>query len=161
MTIIFIFNSLKYILNTLIHGYTLYSIYGASLKLLGAFWGTIANILVHLSQGPLPKRSRKSHNIPVDVEIDNKDDSDPDDRPRTHRSAPPIFRDPPATRPNMNPFLAQKPLSKSIYPNVEKHLEDSKLHYNLSTLNLNQGGVTSKHAYKEYALRYSQNLNLE
>ena len=48
MTIIFNFNTVKYILNTIIHGYTLYSIYGASLRMLRTFWGTVANILIHL-----------------------------------------------------------------------------------------------------------------
>lgn len=42
----------KLIIDTAIHGYALYTIYGWSLHLLGALWSSITHLLVHLAQRP-------------------------------------------------------------------------------------------------------------
>lgn len=53
MTIRFI----KLIIDTIIHGYALYSIYGWSLHLLGAIWTSVTNLLLYLGN---TKQGRKS-----------------------------------------------------------------------------------------------------
>lgn len=47
-----IFHLLKSVVNTLVHGYTLHSIYGWSIHLLGAICGSVAHLLVHLGTRP-------------------------------------------------------------------------------------------------------------
>ena len=46
--IIMIFQLAKALINIIIHGYTLHTVYGWSIRLLGAFFGSITYLLVHL-----------------------------------------------------------------------------------------------------------------
>jgi len=48
--IVLIFRFIKLIVDTLIHGYALHSIYGWSVHLFGAVWTSITNLLLHLSR---------------------------------------------------------------------------------------------------------------
>lgn len=63
MMIFTIIGLIKYILNTLIHGYALYKIYGFGLRLLAALWGTIANLLLHAANGPVLHHQDVEKNI--------------------------------------------------------------------------------------------------
>jgi len=47
MAIFIIIRLIKLIVDTIIHGYTLYTVYGWSI-LLGALWSSVANLLLHL-----------------------------------------------------------------------------------------------------------------
>lgn len=48
--IILIFRLAKLVIDTIIHGYALHSVYGWSLHLLGAIWTSITNLLLHLGR---------------------------------------------------------------------------------------------------------------
>ncbi|XP_070516614.1 uncharacterized protein [Cardiocondyla obscurior] len=52
--IYFCIRTMKLIIDTVIHGYALHTIYGWSLHLIGAFWDSVTNLLIHLAQ-------RKNH----------------------------------------------------------------------------------------------------
>lgn len=43
---------IKLIIDTVIHGYTIHTIYGWSLHLLGACWDSVTNLILHLSRKP-------------------------------------------------------------------------------------------------------------
>lgn len=55
LAIFVIIRSIKLIIDTVIHGYALHSIYGWSIHLLGAVWSSVTNLLLHLGQ---PARMR-------------------------------------------------------------------------------------------------------
>lgn len=50
--IILILRLAKLVIDTIIHGYALHSMYGWSLHLLGAIWTSITNLLLHLGRSP-------------------------------------------------------------------------------------------------------------
>jgi len=54
LAIFMIFRFVKLIIDTLIHGYALHSIYGWSAHLLGAIWSSVTNLLLHMGR-PIPK----------------------------------------------------------------------------------------------------------
>lgn len=45
----------KLIIDTLIHGYALHTVYGWSLHLVGAIWDSVTNLLLHLERDQKPK----------------------------------------------------------------------------------------------------------
>ncbi|KYN03414.1 hypothetical protein ALC62_05742 [Cyphomyrmex costatus] len=49
-TIFIIIRLVKLIVDTIIHGYALHSVYGWSLHLLGAIWSSITHLLLHLAK---------------------------------------------------------------------------------------------------------------
>lgn len=49
----------KLIIDTLIHGYALHSVYGWSVHLLGAVWSSITHLLLHLGRNPRDEQSSK------------------------------------------------------------------------------------------------------
>ena len=46
---------IKLIIDTLIHGYALHSIYGWNIHLIGAVWSSVTNLLLHLGRPKPPK----------------------------------------------------------------------------------------------------------
>lgn len=50
LAIFVIVRSIKLIIDTVIHGYALHSIYGWSIHLLGAVWSSVTNLLLHLGK---------------------------------------------------------------------------------------------------------------
>jgi len=50
LVIFMIFRFMKLIIDTLIHGYALHSIYGWSVHLLGAIWSFVTNLLLHMGR---------------------------------------------------------------------------------------------------------------
>ncbi|KYN50012.1 hypothetical protein ALC62_00039, partial [Cyphomyrmex costatus] len=44
-------------IDTIIHGYAIHTIYGWSLHLLAAFWDSVTNLLIHLSQKPKKRKT--------------------------------------------------------------------------------------------------------
>lgn len=57
LAIFVIVRTIKLIIDTIIHGYALHSIYGWSLHLLGAIWSSVTHLLLHLGKpAPAPRR---------------------------------------------------------------------------------------------------------
>jgi len=54
--IFMIIRIVKLVIDTVIHGYALHTVYGCSLHLLGALWSSLANLLLHLAREPAPKK---------------------------------------------------------------------------------------------------------
>lgn len=64
MGIFIIIRVIKVVIDTLLHGYALHSVYGCSLHLLGALWSSITHLLLHLSRGPTRKPDKKIEQRP-------------------------------------------------------------------------------------------------
>lgn len=52
LAIFIIIRAIKLIIDTIIHGYALHSIYGWSIHLIGAVWSSVTNLLLHLGKPP-------------------------------------------------------------------------------------------------------------
>lgn len=50
----------KLVINTIIHGYALHTVYGCSLHLLGALWSSLASLLLHLAREPGKSKDNNS-----------------------------------------------------------------------------------------------------
>ena len=72
--IIIILRLAKLIIDTIIHGYALHSIYGWSLHLLGALWASVTSLLLYLGKSKEP-RLEKSNQTAKQANNDNPDDS--------------------------------------------------------------------------------------
>ncbi|KYN19400.1 hypothetical protein ALC57_08270 [Trachymyrmex cornetzi] len=55
--IYFCIRTVKLIIDTIIHGYAIHTIYGWSLHLIGALWDSVTNLIIHLSQKPKRKEA--------------------------------------------------------------------------------------------------------
>lgn len=66
LAIFVIARAIKLIIDTIIHGYALHSIYGWSIHLLGAVWSSVTNLLIHLGR-PVPAPRRDYIVLPADV----------------------------------------------------------------------------------------------
>lgn len=64
--IVIVIRGIKLIIDTLIHGYALHTVYGWSLYLIGAFWDSVTHLLIHLGKKP-----------PAFKKDDNDDDNGP------------------------------------------------------------------------------------
>lgn len=76
-------NTVKFIIDTLIHGYALHDIYGWSLHFLEALWSSVTHLLLHLG-----KREKKDETptstVPEATNIDEeKGEYDADERNKT------------------------------------------------------------------------------
>ena len=60
IAIIMLIQFFKTLIDIIIQGYALYSVYGWSIHLLGAIWSSVTNLLLHLA---------KKSNQPVDLEL--------------------------------------------------------------------------------------------
>lgn len=60
MGIFIVIRLIKLIIDTAIHGYALHTVYGCSLHLLGAIWGSITHLLLHLAHRPAKQDSNKT-----------------------------------------------------------------------------------------------------
>lgn len=49
-----IFTLIKYVVDTMIHGYALHSAYGCSTQVIGAIWGALATLLLHRNASKTP-----------------------------------------------------------------------------------------------------------
>lgn len=68
LAVIIILRLAKLIVDTLIHGYALHSVYGWSLHLLGAIWSSVTHLLLHLGNQP-PRRPNAEDGPPTTEEI--------------------------------------------------------------------------------------------
>ncbi|XP_032676788.1 uncharacterized protein LOC116846701 isoform X1 [Odontomachus brunneus] len=62
--IYFCIRTIKLVIDTIIHGYAIHSIYGWSIHLIGALWDSVTNLLVHLGKGATPKEERRNEENP-------------------------------------------------------------------------------------------------
>lgn len=69
---------IKLIIDTIIHGYALHSIYGWSLHLLGAIWSSVTNLLLHLGR-PTPAPRRDYIILPADVTTGGESSAPPEE----------------------------------------------------------------------------------
>ncbi|KMQ94837.1 hypothetical protein RF55_4987 [Lasius niger] len=89
---------IKLIIDMLIHGYALHSVYGWSLHLLGVIWTSVTNVLLHLRE-PVEKRvSNKRELLPLNSPPTTKDQlpealPPADDKPPANNPASEIKRD--------------------------------------------------------------------
>lgn len=60
IAIFMIIRIIKLVIDTIVHGYALHSIYGWSLHLLGALWSSITHLLVHLGTRRAPRQPQRS-----------------------------------------------------------------------------------------------------
>lgn len=56
---------IKLLIDTIIHGYALYSLYGFSIHLIGAIWNSVTQLLLHLGQ-------QQKEKLKEDEEINNE-----------------------------------------------------------------------------------------
>ena len=75
LAIIIILRLAKLVVDTIIHGYALHSIYGWSLHLLGALWASVTSLLLHLGKAT-PIYSEKKVYDPVSVEERHQRDNE-------------------------------------------------------------------------------------
>lgn len=59
LAIFVIMRAIKLIIDTIIHGYALHSIYGWSIHLIGAVWSSVTNLLLHLGRPMKPELRRE------------------------------------------------------------------------------------------------------
>lgn len=78
MGVFIIIRFIKLVIDTAIHGYTLHTVYGCSLHLIGAIWGSLTHLLLHLAHrgGQKPNDS--------DVEIPNSHLSETTEQVNSH-----------------------------------------------------------------------------
>lgn len=74
--ILMILRGIKLIIDTIIHGYALHTVYGWSLYLIGAFWDSVTYLLLHLSKG-----NRKTKVTYLCKATSTSDDDNPENPP--------------------------------------------------------------------------------
>lgn len=58
----------KLVIDTIIHGYALHSVYGWSVHLLAAIWSSVTNLLLHLGRPDQPQRPQGNRDYILDTE---------------------------------------------------------------------------------------------
>jgi len=51
---------IKLVIDTIIHGYALHTLYGCSLHLFEAIWSSLTHLLLHLARGPTNKKNKRN-----------------------------------------------------------------------------------------------------
>lgn len=93
LAIFVIIRSIKLIIDTIIHGYALHSIYGWSLHLLGAIWSSLTNLLLHMGR-PTPAPRRDYIILPASVTTGEESSAPPEElEPKDHEPEGPAERD--------------------------------------------------------------------
>lgn len=76
----------KLIIDTLIHGYALHSVYGWSVHLLGAIWTSVTNVLLHLGRAANEEQDNGRELLPLQTPS-TAEDQHPQALPRTETTA--------------------------------------------------------------------------
>ena len=74
--IILICRLIKLLIDTVVHGYAIYSLYGFSVHLIGSVWNSITQLLIHLGQDRKYRRNIEDKND-EDVEENRQDEVEP------------------------------------------------------------------------------------
>ncbi|KYQ53830.1 hypothetical protein ALC60_05455 [Trachymyrmex zeteki] len=96
LAVFIIIRLVKLIIDTLIHGYALHSIYGWSMHLVGAVWSSVTHLLLHLGKNPKEERANNEDKPPTSLaapetlsvlhEINDKEHSElSESRPKVSR----------------------------------------------------------------------------
>lgn len=109
LAIFIVVRVIKLIIDTMIHGYALHSVYGWSVHLLGAVWSSITHLLLHMGRG-----AEENSTTPRKME-DADHTLDPSSPPEDHRPDP----SPPRKLRNHN----VKP--QYSYAELRKYLDDN------------------------------------
>lgn len=92
LAIFVIARSIKLIIDTVIHGYALHSIYGWSIHLVGAIWSSVTNLLLHLGR-PVPAPRREYIILPADVTSGGESSAPPEElEPKGPETGSPVER---------------------------------------------------------------------
>lgn len=59
--ILIIIRLVKLIIDTVIHGYALHTVYGCSMHLLGSLWSSLTHLLLHLARGPVERGRNRDY----------------------------------------------------------------------------------------------------
>jgi hypothetical protein len=70
LEIILIIRIIKLFVDTIIHGYTLHTVYGWSIHLLGTIWLSITHLLLHLAKSPKKEEQKDVENNTPEVQRD-------------------------------------------------------------------------------------------
>ncbi|XP_048512599.1 uncharacterized protein LOC125501329 [Athalia rosae] len=119
--IYFIFQLIKLIIDTLVHGYALHTVYGWSIHLIGALWASVASLLIHL--GRTPREGRRTPD--EDEEL---------------ASAPPSLI---TKEPDVSSVTVYQPVVDSI-EDLQKRLAARQMPNTRLTFETEGGGVTSR-----------------
>jgi len=115
---------IKLVIDTVIHGYALHTVYGCSLHLLGALWSSLANLLLHLAREP-SKRDGNNNQSPDGRTTMQTSNIDPTAPPEVITQQPSPVK-PPRTI---------KPCHEEITKNVNMPTSYTNLRDRLNTLN--------------------------
>ncbi|KYQ47072.1 hypothetical protein ALC60_13914 [Trachymyrmex zeteki] len=96
LAVFIIVRLVKLIIDTLIHGYALHSVYGWSMHLVGAVWSSVTHLLLHLGKNPQEERASNEDKPPASLaaletlsvlhEINDKEHSElSESRPKVSR----------------------------------------------------------------------------
>jgi len=78
---------IKLILDTIVHGYALHTVYGWSMYLLGAIWDSLTQLLLHLGKKKPSEPKRPVASAPAELDSNNRTvrfSELPDDSTREH-----------------------------------------------------------------------------
>lgn len=83
LAIFIILRFIKLIIDTIIHGYALHTVYGWSLHLLGALWSSVTHLLIHIAPSPTPSKEDRTDGEPAGTTAPPTTPTDPPiDKPR-------------------------------------------------------------------------------
>jgi len=90
LEIYFCITGFKLIIDTLVHGYVLHTVYGWSLYLLGAIWNSVTQLLLHLGKGrPKAENPRNAGERELDErQVDTKNDGETESIPASRQRKP-------------------------------------------------------------------------
>ncbi|XP_051160480.1 uncharacterized protein LOC127281039 [Leptopilina boulardi] len=69
--------TIKLLIDTIIHGYTLYTVFGWSFQLLGCIWDSVTNLLLHLGKPEVPQKPDTQYTQQIRVPEEEEEEKDP------------------------------------------------------------------------------------
>jgi len=99
----FCIRTIKLIIDTVIHGYALHTIYGWSLHLIGALWDSVTNLLLHLARKPPLEKEQEEEDKRISLQ------------PTLHQEIPNLHE----TQNKSNPQNPQQPQHTQHPPNPQ------------------------------------------
>ncbi|KYN08239.1 hypothetical protein ALC62_00780 [Cyphomyrmex costatus] len=129
LAIFIIIRTTKLVIDTIIHGYALHTMYGWSLHLVGAIWSSVTHLLLHLGsrRNPRPQDNIRTE-TPEEASCPPAPPPTPEDRPSTSRSSSeglhPSHSQPNVIVSTINEKQAAPALYKTYtYTDLRKHLD--------------------------------------
>jgi len=116
MAIFIIARFIKLIVDTIIHGYALHTVYGWSIHLLGALWSSVANLLLHLGR---PQQMEQQRTNPEYRQLKNEL---PKEGPTAPEDTPPAF----TTHHPDNKRQTQGNIDTRSYGELRQYLDENR-----------------------------------